>query len=96
MLFVIAFCILVTVASKLTETRGNIMLQTIEVLGVEFDVYYECEVEHDPYGTGDSPTSYNIEIISIEAGTDTQDLHDLLSKFVIENITEQLINIEAA
>jgi hypothetical protein len=71
------------------------MLQTIEVLGVQFDVYYECEIEHDPLGTGDSPTEYNIEIISIEAGSDTQDLQEVLANYVIETITEQLINIEA-
>ena len=70
-------------------------LVTVEVLGVEFDVYYECEIEHDPLGTGDSPTEYNIQIIAIEADTDTQDLQEVLASFVIEKIIEQLIKLEA-
>ena len=70
-------------------------LEQVEVLGVKFDVYYECETEHDPYGTGDSPTSYDITIISIESGTDTQDLQEVLANYIIEQITEELIKVES-
>lgn len=70
-------------------------LATVKVSGVEFDVYYECEIEHDPLGTGDSPDEYNIEIISIEAGTDTQDLSEVISTNIWNDIVNELIKIEA-
>ena len=70
-------------------------LESVKVYGIEFDVYYDCNTERDPYGTGDSPTSHDIDIISIEAGADTQDLQDVLANSVIEKIIEQIIEIES-
>lgn len=71
-------------------------LETVEIRGVQFDVYYDCTVERDPYGTGDSPTEYQIDIISIEAGADTQDLQDVLGNNIVDEIIEELIKVEAA
>jgi hypothetical protein len=69
-------------------------LETVVVYGVSLDVYYDVSIEKDPYGTGDSPTSYEFDIKSIEAIGDTQDLTDLLHENVIESIHEQLIEAE--
>ena len=70
-------------------------LEQVEVLGVLFDVYYNCQIENDPYGTGDSPTSYDITIVSIETAGDTQDLQEVLANYVIEQIIEKLIKVES-
>ena len=70
-------------------------VETLKVSGITFDVYYECEIEQDPLGTGDSPTSYSIEITDIEIGTDTQNVLDILPNSIIEDMIDQLIQIEA-
>jgi hypothetical protein len=69
-------------------------LQTVTVFGVEFDVYYDLTVVRDAYGTGDSPTDYELEIESIEVVGDVQDLSNVLSDRVIELIEEQIIELE--
>ena len=70
-------------------------VETLEVQNITFHVYYDCEIEKDPCGTGDSPTKYYIEILSIEIGEDTQNVYDILPNVIIEKLTEQLIQIEA-
>ena len=70
-------------------------LRTIEVKGVEFDVFYEFSSERDPLGTGDSPTAYHVEIKSIETICDSIDIIDYLAEWVIQSIYEQIIEIEA-
>lgn len=65
-------------------------LYMLKVYGVELDVYADVEIEKDPKGTGDSPDETHIDIISIESGTDTQDITALLSEDVIEKIGEQI------
>jgi len=69
-------------------------VELIEVCGVNLDVYYDYSVEHDPYGTGDSPTAYVIQINSIEVGGDTQNVIDIMPNFVLEKIEQKLIQIE--
>jgi hypothetical protein len=69
-------------------------LVTVKVNDIELDVYYDIEKEKDPYGTGDSPTLYAIDIIAIESGASTQDISSLLADSVIEDIENQLIEIE--
>ena len=71
-------------------------LLTVEVLGAKLDVYYDCTAERDPYGTGDSPTAYDIDIVSIESGADTQDIQELLANSVIQIILDEIIEHEAA
>jgi len=70
-------------------------VETLEIQNITFHVYYDCEVEKDPLGTGDSPTKYYIEIFSIEVGDDTQDVSDILPNVIMNDITQQLIQIEA-
>jgi len=70
-------------------------VETLNVANINFHVYYECEVQTDPYATGDSPTKYNIEIIAIEVGDDTQDVTDILPRNIWDQIMDQLIQIEA-
>lgn len=70
-------------------------VETLKVHNITFHVYYDCEIEKDPYGTGDSPTKYQVEIIAIEVGEDTQNVYDILPNAIIEDITEQIIQIEA-
>lgn len=69
-------------------------LETIEVYGVEFDVYYTYHTYADPFGTGDSPTEHEIDITSIEDVTGTQNLQELLGEAVIDKIIEQISLIE--
>jgi len=71
-------------------------LQTVEVNGVKFDVYYTAKVENDPYGTGDSPASCEVDINSIEVGADTQNLLDFLSDTVVAEIEQEIIKLELA
>lgn len=70
-------------------------LQTVEIYGVKLDVYYEIMKERDPYGTGDSPTSYEIDIESIETVGDTQDITNILPESVIELIQQKLVELES-
>lgn len=70
-------------------------LRTIEVKGVEFDVFYDCTSERDPLGTGDSPTAYHVELIAIESICESIDITDYLANWVVEDITKQIIELEA-
>jgi hypothetical protein len=69
-------------------------LQTIQVCGVDLDVYYDCTITRDPYGTGDSPTEYEVDIQAVEVAGDTQDIQDILADRFIEYIIETIIQIE--
>lgn len=76
------------------ETRGNIMpLETIELYGIILDVYFKHEIEKDPYGTGDSPTHHNIELVAVESPSDTINLIPLLCESVIERIENEILDI---
>lgn len=70
-------------------------LETIEVYGVKFDVYYTFHTYTDPFGTGDSPTEHEIDITSIEDVEGTQNLQELLGSAIVEKIIEQIGLIEA-
>jgi hypothetical protein len=69
-------------------------LQTIQVCGVDLDVYYDCTITRDPYGVGDSPTEYEVEIQAIEVTGDTQDIQDILADRFIDYIVDQIIEAE--
>ena len=74
--------------------KGNIMpLETIELYGILLDVYFKHEIEKDPYGTGDSPTHHNIELVAVESPTDTINLIPLLCESVIERIENEILDI---
>ena len=70
------------------------MLQTLEVLGVTFDVYYDLERKYDMMYTGFGPSERIITFVSIEIGTDTQNVKDILPSTVIDEITDALIKID--
>jgi hypothetical protein len=70
-------------------------LETFEVYGIELDVFYECDIEVDPYGTGDSPTTYSVTIHSVELTDSTQDIEELLSKRVMDALEDMIIDHEA-
>lgn len=58
---------------------------------VEIDVEVSVDVEHDPYGTGDSPTSYEVQIISC-ASSDGNDYGEHnLPGYCVERITQRAI-----
>ena len=79
-----------------TETfKGNEMeLQTLTICGVDLDIYYDCTITTDPFGTGDSPTEYEIDINAIEVAGDTQNIQDILADRCIDQIIDKLIEIE--
>jgi hypothetical protein len=68
-------------------------LETIELYGITLDVYFNHDIEKDPYGTGDSPTHHNIELVAIESTTDTINLIPLLCESVIEKIENEILDI---
>jgi hypothetical protein len=70
-------------------------LETFEVYGIELDVIYECDIEKDPYGTGDSPTIYSVTIHSVELTDSTQNIEELLSKRVMDALEGLIIDNEA-
>jgi hypothetical protein len=76
---------------KLKETI--MALETIEIYGINLDVYFKHEIEKDPYGTGDSPTHHNIELVAIELATDTVNIIPLLCESVIEKIENEIFDI---
>ena len=59
--------------------------------GVELTAFYTIEIEYDPYGTSDSPTSYDVDILHIEARDSTINLMSILSYDVIEEIENEII-----
>ena len=61
------------------------------ISGVELTAFYTIEIETDPYGTGDSPTSYDVDILHIEARDSTINLMSILSYDVIEEIENEII-----
>lgn len=69
--------------------------RTIDVKGIKFDVHYEFSSERDPSGTGDSPKAHSVDILAIETVDDPKDIQDYLADWVVESITEQIIEIEA-
>ena len=69
------------------------MLETLIINGITLDVYFLHEVEKDPYGTGDSPTHHNIELLVVETLTDTVNLIPLLCDSVIEKIENEIMDI---
>ena len=70
-------------------------VETLNIEGVDWHVYYDVDKCTDAYGTGDSPTMYEINLFHIEAGEDTQDIKDFLNDVLIEKIYTELIEIES-
>jgi len=69
------------------------MLETLIINGITLDVYFLHEVEKDPFGTGDSPTYHNIQLVAVETLNDTVDLLPILCNTIIEKIENEIFNI---
>jgi hypothetical protein len=59
------------------------------------DFSYTCKVERDPCGTGDSPTSYEVDVtldsVTLQSDSEGVELLDFLSCSVIELIEQECI-----
>ena len=73
---------------------GVKMIYTINLYGIELDVYADITRYSDGFGTGDSPDDVDVEILSIELPDSTQDLSNLLSDDTLIRV-EDLV-LEAA
>ena len=62
--------------------------------GIDLTVYYTCEFERDPYGTGDSPDVYNIDITEVEVADSTVNILSLLPDSIISDIEDEIIDQE--
>lgn len=71
------------------------ILEYININGIDLDVYYNCQKCRDAYGTGDSPTLYDIDITSINLGGDPTNISSILSDSVLNDIEQQIIDIES-
>jgi len=76
--------------------KGLLMLYTTKVNNVHFDCYYDCLRITDGYGTGDSPTLYEIDFNSIETAGDTVNLMSVLSEDVLSTIEDEVVAHEAS
>ena len=72
----------------------NYQTMDIKLDDVALTVYYTYEVEHDPYGTGDSPTSYDVTIARVEVSDSDADIYCLLSNEAFNDIEQQIIEVE--
>lgn len=60
-------------------------LETLNIYGVKLDIYYNYR-QYDG--------EYELEIISIEDITGTQDLQELLGEAILDKITQEISSIE--
>ena len=72
------------------------MLYTTKVNNVNFDCYYDCLRTSDGYGTGDSPTLYEIDFNSIETAGDSVNLMSVLSEDVLSILEDEVVYYEAS
>lgn len=68
-------------------------LETIKINGIILDVYFTHTAEKDPFGTGDSPTLHNVELVAVETPTDTINLIPILCDSIIEKIEEEIFSM---
>lgn len=67
---------------------------TIDLHGIELDVYADVTFEKDPYGTGDSPESVSVDINEVELAGSAVNILDLLSDNVVEHIGRLVVKEE--
>lgn len=72
----------------------NYQTMDMKLIGVDLLVYYTYHVEHDPYGTGDSPTSYDVSIARVEVAGSDADIYCILSNEALGDIEERIIEVE--
>lgn len=69
-------------------------LYTTTINGINVDVYYKYKKCRDAFGTGDSPTYHDLEIISIELTSDSVNLMPIIGLAYIEEIENEIIEME--
>ena len=69
-------------------------LATIHLNGITLDAYYEITITKDPFGTGDSPTEYDVNLIEISTPSDAQNLIELFHDYWLEIAQDQIVEIE--
>jgi len=72
---------------------GDKMIYTINLYGIELDVYANITRYSDGFGTGDSPDDVDVEILSIELPDSTQDLTNLLSDDTLIRIEDLVLEV---
>ena len=71
-------------------------LTQVTIDDVDFDVYYTVEIEKDPYGTGDSPTSISVDIHEIELAGCAIDITPFISTWVYDSCVDAIIKEESS
>ena len=72
---------------------GDKMIYTINLYGIELDVYADITRYSDGFGTGDSPDDVDVEILSIELPDSTQDLTNLLSDDTLIRVEDLVLEV---
>ncbi len=72
---------------------GDKMIYTINLYGIELDVYADITRYNDPFGTGDSPDDVDVEILSIELPDSTQDISNLLSDDTLIRVEDLVLEV---
>lgn len=67
--------------------------EQITVDGFTFDVYFNITKKRDPYGTGDSPAQFFIDLHEISLADSNTDITDLLPNSVIDDIETAIIEL---
>lgn len=65
----------------------------ITVATYPISVLYTCDIQKDPYGTGDSPYLYDIDVCHVYLGDSDIDVIDLFDAY-LDEIVEKIIEIE--
>lgn len=69
-------------------------LATVHINGIKLDAYYYITITKDAFGTGDSPTEYDVDLIELNTPTDTQNLIELIHEYWLEKARDQIVEIE--
>lgn len=69
-------------------------LATIYLNGIRLDAYYQITITKDPFGTGDSPTEYDVDLLEISIPSDAQNLIELIHDYWLDKAREQIVDIE--
>jgi hypothetical protein len=72
---------------------GDKMIYTINLYGIELDVYADITRYSDGFGTGDSPDDVDVEILSIELPDSTQDISNLLSDDTLIRVEDLVLEV---
>ena len=72
---------------------GVKMIYTINLYGIELDVYANITRYSDGFGTGDSPDDVDVEILSIELPDSTQDISNLLSDDTLIRVEDLVLEV---